>query len=130
MSSYESFSFDGLISNFQDDDTTTTDDNVAANDPDYIPEMEHAGVTNLKYSGPIKFGERYNLSSYVIAMMINLTLKSTGITDPNLFVSPTGIRKMRIREGKNALEDHGEITKGTVIQGLQILHVKVSILRS
>ena len=27
-------------------------------------------------------------------------------------VSPTGIRKMRIREGKNALEDHEEITKG------------------
>ena len=37
-------------------------------------------------------------------MMINLALKSTGTTDPNLFVSPTGVRKMRIRDGKVGLE--------------------------
>ena len=45
----------------------------------------------------------YNLSSFEIAMMINLTLKSTGTSDPNLFVSPTGVRKMRIRDGRKSL---------------------------
>ena len=39
-------------------------------------------------------------------------------TDPNLFVSTHGVRKMRIRDGKSALNDHEESTKGIVTQGM------------
>lgn len=50
------------------DEVTTTDEAADTNDPDYVPEAEHAGggIANSKFSGPVRFGERYNLSSFVI----------------------------------------------------------------
>ena len=79
---------------------------------DYEPEIENTGVENSRFSRTIQFGGRYNMSSFVIAMMINLTLKSIGITDKNEFVSTSGVQKMRKREGKKALEKHRNSAKG------------------
>ena len=43
--------------------------------PDYKPELINTGETRSQFKEAIQFGQRFNLSTFVITMMINLVLK-------------------------------------------------------
>ena len=43
--------------------------------PDYKPDLLNTGETRSQFKEAIQFGQRFNLSTFVITMMINLVLK-------------------------------------------------------
>ena len=84
------------------------------NDPDYQPEVVIEGVSNefVDYSEVLEFGERYGLSHFTTAMMINLTAKALGKTGQDYMISPHSAREKRTSLGKKSIKEHHEKNKG------------------
>ena len=78
-----------------------------SNDPDYKPEVEKEGAAkSVDYTEVITFGERFQLSSFVVASMINLVVKALDINDSTKQISLAGVQNLRKRVRKQALENH------------------------
>ena len=72
------------------------------------------GVSNdfVDYSEVLEFGERYGLSHFTTAMMINLTAKALGKTGQNYMISPHSAREKRTSLGQKSIKEHHEKNKG------------------
>ena len=83
-------------------------------DPDYKPEVVIEGVSNdfVDYSEVLEFGERYGISHFTTAMMINLTAKALGKTGQNYMISPHSAREKRTSLGHKSIKEHHEKNKG------------------
>ena len=83
-------------------------------DPDYLPEVVIEGVSNdfVDYSEVLEFGERYGLSHFTTAMMINLTAKALGKTGQDYMISPHSAREKRTSLGNKSIKEHHEKNKG------------------
>ena len=80
------------------------------NDLDWVvPEEEITGKSD-KFRDAVRIGMRFNISSGVIALIINLVLLAVGMRDE--CISWNSIEKLKKRMGTDARNEHDEINVG------------------
>ena len=77
--------------------------NSSSSDDDDISEPFYCSVN---YRRVILYAERKNLSLREVAALINLCHLDSGTTDKTKMISPSGVRKQKIKLGLEVLEEH------------------------